>query len=106
MQDVNLNDFCSSYNFKNMIKEPTCYKNPLNPSCIDLIITNRPNSFQDTNVIETGLSDFHKLTISVMKMFLRNTALRLLAIGIIKNLPLQFFVVSCKRRLLTLIYVV
>ena len=71
MQDVNLNDFCSLYNFKNLSKEPTCYKNPLNPSCIDLIITNRPNSFQDTNVIETGLSDFHKLTISVMKMFFK-----------------------------------
>ena len=71
MQDVNLNDFCSLYNFKNLIKEPTCYKNPLNPSCIDLIITNRPNSFQDTNGIEAGLSDFHKLTISLMKMFLK-----------------------------------
>ena len=55
MLDDNLNDFCHLYNFKNLIREPTCYKNPLNPSCIDLIITNRPNSFQDSNVIETGL---------------------------------------------------
>ena len=56
----------------NLIKEPTCYKNPLNPSCIDLSsLILRPNSFQDTNVIETGLSDFHKLTISVMKLFIK-----------------------------------
>ena len=42
MLDDNLNDFCNVYNFKNLIRQPTCYKNPLNPSCIDLIITNRP----------------------------------------------------------------
>ena len=88
MLDDNLNDFCNLYNFKNLIREPTCYKNPLNPSCIDLIIINRLNSFQDTNVIKTGLSDYHKLTISVMKVFLRNNLLRLLVIGIIKNIPL------------------
>ena len=71
MLDDNLNDFCKLNNLKNLIREHACYKNPLNPSCIDLIITNRPNSFQDTNVIETGLSDFHKLTLSVMKMFFK-----------------------------------
>ena len=71
MQDDNLKDFCSLYNFKNLIKEPMCYKNTLNPSCIDLIITNKPNSFQDTNVIEVGLSNFHKLTVSVVEMFFK-----------------------------------
>ena len=106
MQDDNLNDFSSLYNFRNLTKEPTCYKNPLNPSCIDLIITNKPNSFQDTNVIKAGLSDFHKLTISVMKMFLRNILLRLLAIRITTNIPQQFIVFSCKRHLLTLIYAI
>ena len=105
MQDVNLNDFCSLYNFKNLIKEPTCYKNPLNPSCIDLIITNRPNSFQDTNVIETGLSDFHKLIISVMKMFFKKHRPKIISYKDYKKYSLQFFVLSCKRRLLTLIYV-
>ena len=33
------------------------------------IITNRPKSFQDSMVIETGLSDFHKMCITVMKMY-------------------------------------
>ena len=37
-----------------------------NPSCINLILTNRPCSFQNSCVIETGLSDFHKI-VSVMK---------------------------------------
>ena len=59
--------FCDSYEFKNLIKDATCYKNPENPSCIDLILTNNPNSFQNSGVIETGLSDFHKMMVTVMK---------------------------------------
>ena len=64
-------EFCEIFNLKNLVKTPTCYKNPENPSCIDLILTNRIKSFQDTTVIETGLSDFHKLTITVLKTFFR-----------------------------------
>ena len=39
-----------SLNLTSLIKEPTCYKNPDNPSCIDLILTNKPFSFQNKNV--------------------------------------------------------
>ena len=60
-------DFMSSLDLRNLINEPTCFKNILNPSCIDLIITNRPKSFQNSKVVETGISDFHKLTITVLK---------------------------------------
>ena len=50
-----------------MINEPTCYKNPDTPSCIDFILTNCPRSFQNSCVIETGLSDFQKIVVTVMK---------------------------------------
>ena len=50
-----------------MISKPTCYKNPDNPTCTDLILTNRPGSFQNSCVIETGLSDFQKMIVTVMK---------------------------------------
>ena len=43
---------CDTYNLKSLIREPTCYKNPENPSCIDLILTNRPCSFQNFCVFE------------------------------------------------------
>ena len=62
-------DFFEIYNLKNMIREKTCFKNPNSPSCIDLIIANRPKSFQNYMVIETDLSDFHKMSITVMKMY-------------------------------------
>ena len=66
-----MSDFCSLFNFKSLIKDPTCFKNPENPSCIDLILTNKPHSFQNTAVLETGLSDFHKLTLTVLKTSFR-----------------------------------
>ena len=31
--------FSDSYVVKNLIKEPTCYKNPTKPFCIDLMLT-------------------------------------------------------------------
>ena len=59
--------FCNTYNFKSLVKEPTCFKSIENPSCVDLILSNKSLCFQDTVVIETGLSDFHKLTVTQMK---------------------------------------
>ena len=51
--DTIVSNFCEIYNLKNIIREKTCFKNPNNPSCIDLIITNRPKSFQNSMIIET-----------------------------------------------------
>ena len=47
----------------------TCFKNPDNPSCIDLLLTNRPECFQGTMTMETSISDFHKMVIAVLKIF-------------------------------------
>ena len=63
------NGFCNGYNLFYLVKEPTCFKNPYNPSCIDLFLTNRPRSFQNTLTIETSISNFHKMVITVMKVF-------------------------------------
>ena len=55
-----ISDFCEIYNTKNIIKEKTCFKIPENPTCIDLILTKGPRSFENSSVVETRLSDFHK----------------------------------------------
>ena len=57
-----LEEFCGSYNPKNLKRQPTCFENLENPLCIDQILTNHPKSFHSSNAFETGLSDFHKLT--------------------------------------------
>ena len=62
-----MKSFCENYGLKNVIRQPTRNKNPSNPVCIDLILTNVPRSFQSTCVVETGLSDFHLMTLTVMR---------------------------------------
>ena len=66
-----VNDFCNAYNLSNLLKEPTCSKNPDNPSCTELFLTNRPKCFQSTTTMETRISDFHKMVITVLKIFYR-----------------------------------
>ena len=63
-----LTEFCQLYNFKKLINMPS-FKNPSNPSCRDVILTNHPRSFQNSLVIDTGLSDFHRMTVTVMKTY-------------------------------------
>ena len=69
MKEIRLAEFCNIYNLQNLIKEPTCFKNILNPSSIDVILTNKIKSFQNSQVMETGLSDHHKMTITVLRSF-------------------------------------
>ena len=70
MHEASMREFCSLYNLDNLIHEPTCFKNPLNPSHIDLILTNKPKSFLKSFTLETGLSDFHKMTVTVLRTFI------------------------------------
>ena len=66
--------FLYQHDLTNLVKEGTCYKNPGNPSCIDLYLTNSPLSFQNTSSVFTGLSDFHKLVLTVFKTtFIKST---------------------------------
>ena len=51
-----MSSFCDTFDLTSVIKEPTCYKNLDNPFCIELIVTNKPLSFQNSCVVETGLS--------------------------------------------------
>ena len=60
--------FCTLNDLTSLIDQPTCYKNPDKPTCIDLILTNRPNYLQQNNVSETGLSDFHMMVVTELKM--------------------------------------
>ena len=44
--DNAMTSFCSLNDLTCLIDQTTCYKNPDKPTCIDLILTNRPNYFQ------------------------------------------------------------
>ena len=73
-----LNDFCNVYNFFCLVKEPTCFKNPYSPSCIDCFLTNCTRSFQNTVIIERGISGFHKKVITVLKVFYKKQKPRII----------------------------
>ena len=63
--DSILKAFMQSHNLFNLIKSNTCFKG--RGSCIDLILTNRKFCFKNTSTFETGLSDHHHLTYSMLK---------------------------------------
>ena len=66
--DSSMKEFCNLKRLKNLINKPICYKNSGKPTCIDLILTNQPTLFQRKAVLETGVSDFHLLTVTKFKM--------------------------------------
>ena len=66
-----MKDFCDIYNLKNLISSPTYFKSVENPTSIDVFLTNRHNCFQNSCVIETGISDHHKMIITVLKTYFK-----------------------------------
>ena len=67
ISEPSLNDICQTNNLESIVNKPTCLKNPKNPSCIDLVLTNKQESFLKAKTVETGLSDFHEMVVSVFK---------------------------------------
>ena len=67
ISEVCSDSFLYQHELKNLVKEKTYFKNVSNPSCIDLFLTNNALSFQRTETVSTGLSDFHKLVLTVLK---------------------------------------
>ena len=63
--DEHTQNFCNSFNLHNLVKENTCFKGP--PKCYDLILTNCKYNFQNTSALTSGFSDFHKMTVTVLK---------------------------------------
>ena len=43
-----------------------------------MFLTNRSRYFQNTSTIETGISDFHKLVVIVLKMFYKKQKLKVI----------------------------
>ena len=61
-------NFCGTYHQHNLIKDPTCFKNPDKPLCIDLLLSNFSKSFSKSQTLKAVLLDFHKLTLTILKI--------------------------------------
>ena len=86
-----LTEFCNLNGLTTLIKMPTCFKNPYKSTCIDLIFTNQPTGFQHSKVFETGLSDFHLLTVTEFKMSFQKLRPKILNYRYYKNFDNEKF---------------
>ena len=55
-----LTNFMTTFSLKNLIKDKTCFSKD-HESSIDLILTNKSESFLKSYAFELGLSDCHKM---------------------------------------------
>ena len=58
---------------------------------IDLIVTNRPRSFCNSDSLETGLSDFHELIVTVLKTFFKKQSSKIISYRNYKNFSNDLF---------------
>ena len=63
--DKRLGYFLNSKNLVNLVKTNTSFKG--SGSCIDLILKNRKYSFKNNTSYETGLSDYHRMILTLLK---------------------------------------
>ena len=69
VEDNVLKEFCNLYGMKSLIRVPICYKNLPNPTQIDLMLRNSNRSFPGSCTIETGLSNFCKMIVTILKIY-------------------------------------
>ena len=86
-----LSEFLNMHSAKNIVKEETCFKSIENPSCIDLFLTNTPNLFFNTSTINTGLSDCHKMVVTVLRKTLQQAQPKVVSYSDYKNFDNELF---------------
>ena len=76
MVESAMENVCGTYHLHNLLEDPTCFKNTYKRSCIDLLLTYQTNKLQTnfgkepllkSQTLETGWTDFHKSTLTVIK---------------------------------------
>ena len=82
-------EFCEIYKLENLVNNPTYFKNPINPTCNDLIITNRKDSFQNKIVLETGISDH--MTVTTLKTRLKKQSPKIITYRNYKSININTF---------------
>ena len=94
-----LSDLIDIFDLKNIVKEPTCFKSEKG-SLIDIILTNKPRSFKKTQGFVTGLSDFHKLVVTVLRSFYKKLSPKSISYRNNKTFDENSFLRDLDRRLI------
>ena len=96
-----LKKFLQLYDLKNLIKDKTCFKSLHRPTCIDLFLTNCDKSFMHTKTISTGLSDCHKMILTVLKTTFKKDKPKEITYHCFKNFVENKFRSDLKKKFLT-----
>ena len=92
-------DLRDTFALTNLVKDKTCFKNE-NGTLLDVILTNRPKSFQKTIITETGLSDCHKLVTTILRATFLKLPPKTLRYRSYKSFNKQDFVHELDQRLI------
>ena len=65
-----------------------------------MILTNKAKSFQSTSVMETGLSNFHRMTISILKKHFRKLPPKVIGCRDFKNFENEKFMNSLQSAII------
>ena len=65
-----MSDLCDTFSLPNLVNGITYVKSQ-NDTSVDAMLTNRPRSFHNISLIKTGLSDCHKIIVSVFRDFFK-----------------------------------
>ena len=98
--NIHIKDFCNLYKQKNLIKVPTCFKNPDHSKTIDSMLTNSVRSFQNSWALEAGLSYLEKIQPKIITWKFSNNDFRTQILHLSNNSPsLDLYVDICVRAL-------
>ena len=78
---------------ESLITSSTCFKS-VTPSCTDLILTNHKQCFMKLQALVTGISDFHILTLTIMRNTFARVTRRLNFTEILKILIVKYLKTS------------
>ena len=87
------------FNLTNLVKKPTCFKSQ-DGTLTDLMLTNRPRSFLKSQNCEIGLSDCHKLVISILRATFKKLPRKIITCRDQKRFIQDHFVRDMDSRLL------
>ena len=92
-------DLRDRFTLTNLVKDKTCFKNK-DGTLLDVLLTNKPNSFQKSVTTETGLSDCHKLVSTVFRSTFIKLPPKTIKYRSYKTNDKQFFLHELDQRLI------
>ena len=94
-----LKALCEPYNLKSLLKNGTYFKNHDKPTCIDFILANQQRCFQSSCSIDTELSVFPRLIVTVLKTYFQKQESNTIIYRGYKKFPNQIFPDECVKEL-------